>query len=363
MPTRLSILSDILFFPVVLFTALLHVVTKPLGVESTVSMLIAGGLFGLALIPLGLGSLTMAVLEAVIPGSAYALWRFVGLPFSVMYFVQTLILDNAHLKVTNADPHVPRNFLEQMSASFFNACVDYCPITCVPWSDKATLPPSEQYVFAVHPHGIHCLPLTQFTVQGGDFDKIFPGLVGKCVSGLAATVIFKLPLVRELFLLMGYVDASRAVASNVLKEGRSLFVCTGGEEESMLTAAGEDVVVLKKRKGFVRLALSHGAHLVPVFGVGNSDLYTTFSFMSKQRRWLQKTCGVALPIFHGRLYSPLPYQKPVKVIIGKPIPTPAPKVCGERPDDALVEEYHAKYIQALVELHAEHVKDRVLRIQ
>lgn len=281
MPTRLSILSDILFFPVVLFTAFLHVVTKPLGIESTVSMLIAGGLFGLALIPLGLSSLTMAVLEGVIPGSAYTFLRFVGLPFSVLYFVQTLILDTAHLKVKNADPHVPRNVLEQLSANFFNACVDYCPISCIPWSDNATLSPSQQYVFAVHPHGIHCLPLTQFTVRGGDFDKKFPGLVGKCVSGLAATVIFKLPLVRELFLLMGYVDASRAVASKVLKEGRSLFVCTGGEEESMLTVAGEDVVVLKKRKGFVRLALSHGAHLVPVFGVGNSDLYTVSRILER----------------------------------------------------------------------------------
>ena len=40
-------------------------------------------------------------------------------------------------------------------------------------------------------------------------------------------------MVRELFLSMGYVDASRPVAEKVLKSGRSLFVCTGGEEESM----------------------------------------------------------------------------------------------------------------------------------
>jgi hypothetical protein len=52
-----------------------------------------------------------------------------------------------------------------------------------------------------------------------------------------------------------------------------IFVCTRGEEETMLTTLGdEDIVVLNNRKGFVacclvRLVLSFGADLVPVFGV------------------------------------------------------------------------------------------------
>ena len=51
-----------------------------------------------------------------------------------------------------------------------------------------------------------------------------------------------------------------------MKEGRSLFICTGGEEESMLSEVGVGKVVLMKRKGFVRLAVKNGATLVPVFG-------------------------------------------------------------------------------------------------
>ena len=53
------------------------------------------------------------------------------------------------------------------------------------------------------------------------------------LCGLAATVMFKVPVVRELFLAMGYVDASRNVAAKVLATGRSIFVVTGGEEEVM----------------------------------------------------------------------------------------------------------------------------------
>ena len=236
-------------------------------------------------------------------------------------------------------------------------------MTCIPWSDDAQLPTTRQYVFAVHPHGIHCMPLSLFTTYGSDFDKKFPNLVGHKITGLAATVIFKLPMVREIFLRWGYVDASRSVAYKVLNCGRSVLVCTGGEEESMYTEKGRDVVVLQNRMGFIRLALAHGADIVPVFGVGNSDTYRTYGFMANQRRWLQKTTGIALPIFHGRFLTPLPYKVPIRVLIGKPIATPQPNTKGERPDEELVKEYHRKYVEALKDLHSKHVNDRVLEIR
>jgi hypothetical protein len=78
---------------------------------------------------------------------------------------------------------------------------------------------------------------------------------------------------------------------------------------------------------------------------------------------LQKNLGIALPVFHGRFGTPLAYKRPIRVLIGKPIPTPKPKVQGERPGEELVEEYHSKYIEALKELHSKHVKDRPLQIR
>jgi hypothetical protein len=38
-------------------------------------------------------------------------------------------------------------------------------------------------------------------------------------------------------------------------------------------------------------------------------------------------------------------------------------VAGEKPDEALVDEYHAKYVQALKEMHAAHVTDRTLIVR
>ena len=131
----------------------------------------------------------------------------------------------------------------------------------------------------------------------------------------------------------------------------------------MRSAPGRDVLVLQKRKGFVRLALSYGCPLVPVYGVGVNDLYSTYDLGTLSfRRWFQKVSGVALPIFHGRFFSPLPYKVEINVLVGEPIPVPTPKVKGERVDDALVDEYHAKYIESLKKLYADNVKGRTLEI-
>lgn len=133
----------------------------------------------------------------------------------------------------------------------------------------------------MHPHGIHCWPLNVFAFVTSAFYDAFPGMP---VTGVAATVMFKLPVIRELFLTMHYRDAGRSTCEKVLKgskenggKGTSLFICTGGEAESLQSETGKDKVVLKGRVGFVRLALSWGCPLVPVYGLGVTDLYTTYT--------------------------------------------------------------------------------------
>ena len=400
-------MSQVVWFPVVVLQAAWHVLLRyGLGRpdwEPTVAAATVGGFFGLAVVP---PLVVAALLYGVDHGttwytlfcrhvqgrtcddyqneaSSFSFWSssssscsiqtdfgwYVGLPLVVLYVVQVLILDDSPRNVELAAPIPPRSTLERWANALTLSYTQYFPITVVPWSPTAALPPSNQYVFAVHPHGIHCLALAQFSTYGSDFDQLFPGLVGHALTGLAATILFTLPVVRELFLTMGYVDARRSVASQVLATGRrSIFVCTGGEQESLTTTVGRDIVVLQGRKGFVRLALSHGAQLVPVFAAGLTDIFPTYTqrwpWYQRASQWLQKTCGIAVPLFHGRWFvTPLPYAKPIQVLIGKPIVTPQPAVRGQRPDEELVEEYHAKYIKALQALHQTHVPDRVLEIR
>jgi hypothetical protein len=64
-----------------------------------------------------------------------------------------------------------------------------------------------------------------------------------------------------------------------------IYICVGGEVESLATEQFKDIVVLKHRKGFVRLALQYGAALVPTYGFGVTDMYTTLSWGKGFRNW------------------------------------------------------------------------------
>ncbi|KAK3260148.1 hypothetical protein CYMTET_30880 [Cymbomonas tetramitiformis] len=82
-----------------------------------------------------------------------------------------------------------------------------------------------------------------------------------------------------------------------------------------------------------------------LFEVGSSKGWT-----ARMQNTMKKCLGFTLPLFMGRgiwlTSGLLPLNKPVHVVVGKPID--CPKV--ENPTSAQVEEYHEKYIEALIEV-------------
>lgn len=53
----------------------------------------------------------------------------------------------------------------------------------------------------------------------------------------------------------------------------AVVIVPGGAAEALHARPGNFTLVLKNRKGFVRLALQHGADLVPAYSFGENDLY------------------------------------------------------------------------------------------
>ena len=101
----------------------------------------------------------------------------------------------------------------------------------------------------------------------------------------AATFCFYVPIMREIFLRWGVVDASRPFLSNHLANGHSVAVFPGGAAEARAACATgarcgaaarppdgcadrSADLVLSCRRGFIELALEHGAHLVPIYTFG-----------------------------------------------------------------------------------------------
>ena len=358
MSAAMPFLSECVLGLVTVCCAAMHIMAPSLSAQF--STLMVGGLFALILVPASLVYACWYCVDYLFPGTYIEYFVYT---FCAVYGVAMLVLDKSHIRPLPVDCYrKPETWLERQSYDFWKSHFDYFPMT-IEVDPKVQLPPTKQYIFGVHPHGIHCWPLNMFAFPESPFDKKFPGLVGKRLTGLAATVVFKIPVVRELFLSMGYVDASKNVAKKALAKGRSLFICTGGEAESMLTSPGKEQVVLKDRKGFVKLALSYGCSLVPVYGVGVSDLYTTYDLGTlKLRKSLQKKTGIALPFFHGWFGTPMPYRVPVRVLIGEPIDTPAVVEKGKEVDEDLLNEYHRKYIDALNKLYIQHVSGRHLDV-
>jgi hypothetical protein len=214
----------------------------------------------------------------------------------------------------------------QWRLPLFSAASRYFGDTPLLAAPDVALSPARQYVFALFPHGVLAFPMLLFAGQGTD-NPLFvrwPWLRGRLV-GLAASVVFRLPVVREAFLLAGLRGASRRVAQAALREGASLYLCPGGVAESLIPAPGTDRVVAagRRRQGVVRLALAHRAPLVPVYTYRLTDTYSTAAGVAlRARAWLCRRLGLCLLSYWGRWGTGLPHAVTLSVAVGPPVPLP-----------------------------------------
>jgi len=183
----------------------------------------------------------------------------------------------------------------------------------------------------------------------------FPALRKRGWRTLAASILFWMPLVREIVLWTGCVDASRPTAQYQLRKGRSIVVIPGGEAEQLCTAFGQDNVTLRNRMGFIALAVESGAPLVPCYVFGCTDLYYTFQTFFSFRETIRKTLRICLPLFIGD-FGVAPRKNHITIAVGEPIfvkkvPRPTGSFASEPQKAELfraaVADAHAKYITGL----------------
>jgi len=118
--------------------------------------------------------------------------------------------------------------------------------------------------------------------------------------------------------------------------------------------------VLKRRYGFIKLAIRYGASLVPVIAFGENDIWNQVknpegSYVRKFQKLFQKMLTFTPIFFHGRgvfQYSIgiLPHRRQITTVVGKPIECPT----IHNPDIKIIELYHQKYVSALQELFDTH---------
>lgn len=67
---------------------------------------------------------------------------------------------------------------------------------------------------------------------------------------------------------------SKRSCASILENGpgTSITIVVGGAAESLSAHPGTADLTLKKRLGFIKMAIRHGADLVPVFSFGENDV-------------------------------------------------------------------------------------------
>lgn len=171
--------------------------------------------------------------------------------------------------------------------------------------EEAELDPSKNYVFGYHPHGIISMgALANFGTEATSFSDLFPGIRASLLT-LASN--FKIPIYREFILSLGIASVSRKSCEYILSSGpgRSIIIVIGGASESLSARPGTADLTLKKRLGFIRMAIRHGADLVPTFSFGENDLYEQVdnsqgTLLWKAQKKMQKFLGFTMPLFHAR---------------------------------------------------------------
>ena len=224
---------------------------------------------------------------------------------------------------------------------------------------SAPLAPTRKYIFGYHPHGIISHgAFASFATEALGFSQLFPGITNTL---LTLDSNFRIPFYRDYALAMGLASVSRESCENILSKGgsngegmgRAITIVVGGARESLDAQPRSLRLVLKRRKGFIKLAIRTGADLVPVLAFGENELYDQVSsdshpLVHKAQMLVKKLLGFTVPLFHARGVfnydvGMMPYRRPLNVVVGRPIKVGR----QEAPDSAYVDELHAQYVREL----------------
>ena len=138
--------------------------------------------------------------------------------------------------------------------------------------------------------------------------------------------------------------------------GRAITIVVGGARESLDAQPYSLRLVLKRRKGFVKMAIRTGADLVPVLAFGENDLYDQFQADShpkihKFQLLVKKLLGFTIPLFHARGVfnydvGLMPYRRPLHIVVGRPVMVAQ----AANPKQEDIDRVHEEYVTELERL-------------
>lgn len=208
----------------------------------------------------------------------------------------------------------------------------------------STFSTKEHYISVWVPHGI--IPFAGIAV-GPMFDAVAPEYYGRSVQ---QPIVTRLPGLRQLFSVFRSVKADKHSLMRVLKRGDNISIWTGGLAELFVSDPNREIIYMKTRKGFVKLAITSGSHITPYYCFGNNHMFTSTNASAGEKSLLatlSRKIGASLTFFWGRYFLPLPYRTPVTVVRGRKIEVKQ----SDHPSQEEIERVHSEVVETVKGLH------------
>jgi len=196
-------------------------------------------------------------------------------------------------------------------------------------------------LYVWHPHGLFAsAPFIHCAMNKGTGSKKMPIVT--------LSMMFKIPFIRDLLRMHGFINSNYSTIKNYLNSDTSVSLVVGGVEEMFYTEKKKLNLILKNRKGYLKLALETKKPLIPIITYGENELYETVPELTNtswNRAW-KEIVGFMFPFITWKSilrWSNLIYEpfEPIHSHIGEPV---YPE------DDDTIETLREKYITALKDL-------------
>jgi hypothetical protein len=140
-----------------------------------------------------------------------------------------------------------------------------------------------------------------------------PEYQGKLKTAVADALLYT-PILKHVMGIFGLISASKSSMIKTLKKpgvSGTIVLYVGGMAELFLSCETEERLYLNKRKGFIKLALTQGVDIVPVYLFGNTSTLSVLKtgFLTA----LSRSLGVSLTYIWGKFLLPIPRDCKVSV--------------------------------------------------
>lgn len=166
------------------------------------------------------------------------------------------------------------------------------------------------------------------------YDAVLLALAGFDASGrwfhaMADRLFFRIPVVKDFFTTMGFVEGTRATATSLLESGEVLGVLPGGMREALRPNRDRYTIDWQGRLGFVWLSMTTGAPIALAACPRADDIFDLLP--NPVTPFIYDRLRLPLALFRGRGPTPLPRPVELWHLVSEPIVPPvAPDQVTER---------------------------------